>query len=294
MVIHSKVGNRIGVTLTIYHSNFCRVLGKAVYESVLVDLQFSLPFLNLLLAKRNSLDDLGTVDPEFYKNLMSLRNMKNIEDLGLTFETMSAFDRHGRFATDESTATSVPLCHNGNLLPVSKTNVIQYVHLMANHKLNVEGSIQARAFLRGFRDLIPTPWLRLFSASELQKLISGDDAVKGIDVENFKQHVLYSGGYHPSQPIIQWFWEVIEELTPEQQRKFLKFMTSCSRQPLLGFQALVPLPCIQQIHIPQNDGKLPTSSTCMNLLKLPCYDSKKTLRDKLLYAIEAGAGFELT
>jgi len=32
----------------------------------------------------------------------------------------------------------------------------------------------------------------------------------------------------------------------------------------------------------------------MNLLKLPKYESKESLREKLLYAIEAGAGFELT
>jgi ubiquitin-protein ligase E3 C len=32
----------------------------------------------------------------------------------------------------------------------------------------------------------------------------------------------------------------------------------------------------------------------MNLLKLPDYKTKQMLKDKLLYAIEAGAGFELT
>ena len=42
------------------------------------------------------------------------------------------------------------------------------------------------------------------------------------------------------------------------------------------------------------EGRLPTSATCMNLLKLPPYDSRETLRDKLIYAIEAGCGFELS
>jgi len=35
-----------------------RVLGKAVYESILVKPQFCLPFLNQLLGKQNSLEDL--------------------------------------------------------------------------------------------------------------------------------------------------------------------------------------------------------------------------------------------
>ena len=35
-----------------------RVLGEAVYESILVEPQFCLPFLNQLLAKTNSVEDL--------------------------------------------------------------------------------------------------------------------------------------------------------------------------------------------------------------------------------------------
>ena len=41
-------------------------------------------------------------------------------------------------------------------------------------------------------------------------------------------------------------------------------------------------------------GRLPTSSTCFNLLKLPNYRKKSTLKDKLRYAINANAGFELS
>ena len=40
--------------------------------------------------------------------------------------------------------------------------------------------------------------------------------------------------------------------------------------------------------------RLPTASTCMNLLKLPEFNDEETLRQKLLYAIESGAGFELS
>ena len=38
------------------------VLGKAVYESILVELQFCLPFLNQLLGKQNALEDLKNLD----------------------------------------------------------------------------------------------------------------------------------------------------------------------------------------------------------------------------------------
>ena len=41
-------------------------------------------------------------------------------------------------------------------------------------------------------------------------------------------------------------------------------------------------------------GRLPTSSTCFNLLKLPNYQKKATLREKLRYAIHSNTGFELS
>lgn len=275
-----------------------RVLGKAVYESILVDPQFSLPFLNQLLGKRNSLEDLKNFDPEYYKNLTKLLTMPadEIDSLGLTFEV--------NVGTDES-RSYVELVPGGRLRAVSKENVIHYVLLVSHRLLNVEGASQTRAFLRGFRDLIPAPWVRLFSANELQKLISGDDSIRGIDVPALKRTMKYASGYHPSQPIVVWFWEVVHEFSLQQQRQFLKFMTSCSRQPLLGFESLDPVPTVQQIHLPdalflesretiEKNAPLPTSSTCMNLLKLPNYRSKDLLRKKLLDAIESGAGFELT
>jgi ubiquitin-protein ligase E3 C len=39
---------------------------------------------------------------------------------------------------------------------------------------------------------------------------------------------------------------------------------------------------------------LPTSSTCVNQLKLPPYKNKAQMREKLLYAAKSGAGFDLS
>lgn len=58
------------------------------------------------------------------------------------------------------------------------------------------------------------------------------------------------------------------------------------------FQDLFPAFCV---HFGGNEeDRLPTASTCMNLLKLPEFHDKETLRTKLTYAIESGAGFELS
>lgn len=282
-------------SMLVHYEFLGRVLGKAVYESILVEPQFCLPFLNQLLGKVNTLEDLKNYDEEYYNNLNKLRHYtaEEIDSLGLTFELTVGG------TTPNSKPRTVNLSRSGRSIAVTKKNVFQYSQAVANELLNVLGANQTRAFLRGFRDLIKVAWVRLFSAKELQKLISGDDSIRGIDVSSLKKSVQYLGGYHESQPYIQDFWDILEnELSPEQQRKFLRFMTSCSRQPLLGFSSLEPFPAIQQIRL-QNDelsknSRLPTSSTCMNLLKLPNYKDRNLLKEKLLAAVESGAGFELT
>ena len=282
-------------TMLVHYEFLGRVLGKAVYESILVEPQFCLPFLNQLLGKVNTLEDLKNYDEEYYNNLNQIRHYtaEEIDSLGLTFELTVGG------TSPNSKPRTVNLDRAGRSIPVTKKNVFQYTTAVANELLNVLGARQTRAFLNGFRDLIKVAWVRLFSAKELQKMISGDDSIRGIDVSSLKKAVHYLAGYHETQPYVQHFWDILEnDFTPEQQRKFLRFMTSCSRQPLLGFSSLEPSPAIQQIHLRDDErsknSRLPTSSTCMNLLKLPNYDDRELLKEKLLAAVESGAGFELT
>lgn len=47
------------------------------------------------------------------------------------------------------------------------------------------------------------------------------------------------GGYTATHPVITIFWEVVESFTDDEKRKLLKFVTSCSRPPLLGFKVRV-------------------------------------------------------
>ena len=77
-------------------------------------------------------------------------------------------------------------------------------------------------------------WLRMFSHRELQVLISGAD--HEIDVLQLRQNTNYGSGYDDQHPTVVAFWEVFEEMTEVQKRKLLKFVTSCSRPPLLGFK----------------------------------------------------------
>lgn len=124
-------------------------------------------------------------------------------------------------------------------------------------------------------------------------LISGSDVP--IDLQDLRRNTVYSGGYAEGQPYIDSFWRVMDTLTEADRRAFLAFVTSVPRPPLLGFASLTPRFGIQRVPITADSDKLPTASTCFALLKLPfAYTSEAVLRDKLLLAIHAGAGFELT
>jgi ubiquitin-protein ligase E3 C len=61
---------------------------------------------------------------------------------------------------------------------------------------------------------------------------------------------------------------------------------------MLGFRELSPSFSIRAGA--PDETRLPTSATCINLLKLPPYKDAQTLREKLLQAISSESGFDLS
>jgi ubiquitin-protein ligase E3 C len=151
---------------------------------------------------------------------------------------------------------------------------------------------QSEAFTKGLRDVIDQSWLRIFNEPELQVLISGASDGK-IDVEDMRANCRYAGGFTGIDRSVNRFWNVVASMTSKQQAALLRFVTSCERPPPLGFASMNPPFTIQRVGIMRDGDKLPASSTCFNVLKLPTYSSEKVMRERLIYAIESGAGFEL-
>ncbi|KAK2494132.1 hypothetical protein MC885_018998 [Smutsia gigantea] len=261
-----------------------RMLGKALYENMLVELPFAGFFLSKLLGTSADVDihHLASLDPEVYKNLLFLKSYDgDVEELGLNFTVVN---------NDLGEAQVVELKFGGKDIPVTSANRIAYIHLVADYRLNRQIRPHCLAFRQGLANVVNLEWLRMFDQQEMQVLISG--AQVPISLEDLKSFTNYSGGYSADHPVIKAFWRVVGTFTDEEKRKLLKFVTSCSRPPLLGFKELYPAFCIH------NGGsdleRLPTASTCMNLLKLPEFCDEALLRSKLLYAIECAAGFELS
>jgi ubiquitin-protein ligase E3 C len=135
----------------------------------------------------------------------------------------------------------------------------------------------------------------MFNQSELQTLVGGTSSQ--IDVADLRRNTAYGGVYVIGDdgleyPTIQYFWQVMEEMSDEERRAVLKFVTSTPRAPLLGFGSLMPRFSIRDSSNDQT--RLPSTSTCVNLLKLPMYKSKSILKEKLLLSVFSGAGFDLS
>lgn len=260
-----------------------RILGKAIYENLLVELPLAEFFLTKLAGKYSDVDihQLASLDPELYRNLLYLKDYTgDVSELNLDFTVASS---------SLGQTQVVELKPQGQSTPVTNSNRIEYLQLIANYKLNVQIKRHCKAFRKGLSNVLPIEWLYMFSNKELQILISGAEIP--IDLEDLKKHCKYGGEYTPEHPSIVAFWKAVEGFDDLQRRQLLKFVTSCSRPPLLGFKDLDPPFFIQ------NAGdmeRLPTASTCTNLLKLPPFNSVDQMREKLLYAIQSGVGFELS
>eukprot|EP01113_Clastostelium_recurvatum_P007920 TRINITY_DN13708_c0_g1_i2.p1 TRINITY_DN13708_c0_g1~~TRINITY_DN13708_c0_g1_i2.p1 ORF type:complete len:671 (-),score=100.35 TRINITY_DN13708_c0_g1_i2:27-1859(-) len=217
-----------------------RCLGKAVYDGVVVDLPLATFFLSKLLGHRNTFDELASLDPEIYKNLVFVKHYEgDVDDLGLYF------------SVDDDTGTGKIITHDliprGRDIAVTSSNRIQYIYLMADYYLNKQIAEPCKAIVKGFHEVLPLEWVRLFSAFELGMLVTGrraDGKEEDIDLDDMEKHTKYADGYTSMSKTIRSFWKVVRELSPGERRKLVKFITGYPRAPLMGFGALKPPLCI--------------------------------------------------
>lgn len=262
-----------------------KILGKCLYDHVLIDVAFADFFLKKMLNPSSrfasSFDDLQSLDAVLYSNLVKLLTMtpEQIASLDLAFETDSL----------DGKGSVVPLITDGNNIKVTKENVLLYIVKVADFRLNKSLFRQIQNFHGGMSMIIAPHWMEMFNSVELQMLISGGG--KDIDLADLKANTEY-GGYQETDKTIRDFWSILLELEPQERLNFIKFVTSVPRAPLQGFRSLEPRFGIRNAG--RDLERLPTASTCVNLLKLPDYQDKELLRQKLLYSINSGARFDLS
>jgi len=258
------------------------VLGLAVYNGAILNVQFPLVVYKKLLGQKLTFDDFKRTFPTVGKGLQQLLDYNgNVQEaFGLTFQI--SVDVFGAIKV-------VNLKENGGNIPVTNENRHEFVELYTKYMLEDSIKTQYEEFAKGFLRICACDTFWLFQPEELSLCVSGDnDANLHQQFYELEKGTRYNG-FTPQSPVIQWLWEVLHSLSHEEKKKFLKFLTGTDRVPLQGLAALH---MTVQRNGPDSD-RLPTASTCYTYLLLPEYSSKEKLRNKLLTALSNYQGFGL-
>ncbi|EPQ14270.1 Putative E3 ubiquitin-protein ligase HERC4 [Myotis brandtii] len=256
------------------------ICGLAIYNFTIVDLHFPLALYKKLLKKKPSLDDLKELMPDVGRSMQQLLDYP--ED-----DVEETFCLNFTITVENFGATEVKeLVLNGADTAVNKQNRQEFVDAYVDYIFNKSVASLFDAFHAGFHKVCGGKVLQLFQPNELQAMVIGNT---NYDWKELEKNTEYKGEYWAEHPTIKIFWEVFHELPLEKKKLFLLFLTGSDRIPILGMKSL-------KLVIQSTGGGeeyLPVSHTCFNLLDLPKYTEKETLRSKLIQAIDHNEGFSL-
>ncbi|XP_010023225.1 PREDICTED: probable E3 ubiquitin-protein ligase HERC4 isoform X2 [Nestor notabilis] len=256
------------------------VCGLAIYNFTIIDLHFPLALYKKLLNKKPSLDDLKELMPDVGRGMQQLLDYP--ED-----DIEEAFCLNFTITVENFGTTEIKeLVPNGADVPVVKQNRQDFVDAYVDYIFNRSVASLFNAFHAGFHKVCGGKVLQLFQPSELQAMVIGNT---NYDWKELEKNTEYKGEYWADHPTIKIFWEVFHELSLEKKKQFLLFLTGSDRIPILGMK------CLKLVIQPTGGGEdyLPVAHTCFNLLDLPKYTDKETLKSKLIQAIDHYEGFSL-
>ncbi|XP_053693037.1 E3 ubiquitin-protein ligase Nedd-4-like isoform X1 [Sabethes cyaneus] len=257
-----------------------RIAGMAVYHGKLLDAFFIRPFYKMMLQKQIDLNDMESVDTEYYNSLLYIKE-NDPSELMLTFSV-----------DEESfgTMSQRELKPNGANIEVTNENKDEYIKMVIEWRFAARVKSQMQAFLDGFGSIVPLHLLKIFDENELELLMCG---IQCIDVNDWKRNTLYKGDYYANHVVVQWFWRAVLSFNNEMRARLLQFVTGTSRVPMNGFKELYGSNGPQMFTIEKwgTANNYPRAHTCFNRLDLPPYDSYSQLKDKLVKAIEGSQGF---
>ena len=167
--------------------------------------------LTAIIEKELTISDLEDSDEKLGQNLKWILN-NNVEDLYLTFS--HEIDILGERIT-------VELCEGGFDIFVDEANKADYVKKICEAKMTTGIEKQLKAFLKGFRTILPHDCYSHLSAGELEIIIAG---APQIDLADMKKYVELNG-YTKQSEQIKWLWEILEEFSQEELAAFLYFVS---------------------------------------------------------------------
>ncbi|CAF0746684.1 unnamed protein product [Adineta ricciae] len=265
-----------------------QLMGLAMRKKHYLDIKFAHLVWKQLLKEEITVEDIEAIDiqsfriiNEMEKNIETMRLTETDNDMGSMFSSIMS---ELRFDVVSSSGLTYELVPSGSELPITASNFKQYCSLYRQYRLN-EFNRQINFIREGIFSIVPSYYLNLFTANELEETVCG----KGqIDVELLKRNTTYSYEYNPDCETIQLFWTVLSDMFTDEQRKlFLIFVWGRNTLPTRDedFQCKFTISKLDIYGDASPDKTLPRSHTCFFTIDLPTYSTKEIMYERLNYAI---------
>ena len=258
------------------------VLGLAIYNSAILDVQLPPALFRKLIGQPCGLSDLKVLHPVLGQGLQQLLDFEG--DVETTFCRNFIYEGGGKV---------IPLCPHGDQIPVTNANRRDFVNRYVRYILDESCSRQMFHLSRGFHQVAGGNALSLLRAEEIELLVRGSP--EPLNTTDLKSVCAYDGfPAATSDPLshqsVQWFWSIVERMSASKQRQLLSFVTGSDRIPATG---TTDLRFRISLDIHASEARLPVSHTCASQIILPVYGSEDELERKLCYAIAEGHVFSL-
>uniref|UniRef100_A0A8C9H4F1 E3 ubiquitin-protein ligase n=1 Tax=Piliocolobus tephrosceles TaxID=591936 RepID=A0A8C9H4F1_9PRIM len=147
-----------------YFTFIGRVAGLAVFHGKLLDGFFIRPFYKMMLGKQITLNDMESVDSEYYNSLKWI-----LENDPTELDLMFCIDEENFGQTYQ-----VDLKPNGSEIMVTNENKREYIDLVIQWRFVNRVQKQMNAFLEGFTELLPIDLIKIFDENELEAVLLMD------------------------------------------------------------------------------------------------------------------------
>ncbi|TMW66242.1 hypothetical protein Poli38472_004007 [Pythium oligandrum] len=274
-----------------------RLAGKALMDGRLLPLPLSQQFMKLVIGEDVSLDDLETIFLSHGRVLTRLQEavaqlLRGVSVRDIQVDGMALEDwLEAVSLTFIDPLSQKPLEDGGDEKEVTVGNVVAYVEKVKGLWLHRGIEAQVDAFREGISEVLPLEKLKLLFVPELLSMLCGDADIDW-DMESLKKSMKLAHGYTKESAAVEYFVEVLDEMTVAERREFLLYATGCPNLPAGGFAALrPPFEVVRRVVDNDNvDQALPFARTCTNTLHLPAYSSKDVMAERMRYAIGNSRG----
>ncbi|KAK6464352.1 ubiquitin--protein ligase [Scheffersomyces coipomensis] len=299
-----------GKKVLYFFSSLGKFIARALLDSRIIDFNFNPNFLKLVQSFNYGSQKSGTRNLKKLANFASLRlvdaelanSLEHLLKYVKLFPTVNQKDRDsimvdGATLKDLEIYFELPgypeydLMSGGKDIRVDSSNVELYVGKVIEATLYTGIIHQTKAFMEGFSKVFPIDSLILFSPNELVGLFG--NAEEDWSLDTLTSAVNANHGYTKESESIKSLISILVSFTDNQRRAFLQFLTGSPKLPIGGFKALRPELTVVRKHGEgglTDDDYLPSVMTCANYFKLPKYSSKELMKERLLQAINEGAG----